>query len=111
MSTKLIVLYYILTMVFNIFMPCLNYWHKWIIELINCENKDRNSIINIIPKIICEFDCLQIITVLHCLGGFLSSKNILKYTEAEFRQKVKLTVVATHHVFIAAANISASNVK
>lgn len=44
-------------------------------------------------------------------GGFLSSKNILKYTEAEFRKKVNLTVAATRRVFIAAANISASNVK
>lgn len=63
------------------------------------------------PKIICERDCLQIITISHCLGGFLSSTNILKYTEAEFRKKVNLTVAATHSVFIAAANISASNVK
>jgi len=48
---------------------------------------------------------------LHCIGGFLSSTNILKYTEAEFRKKANLTVVAAHRVFIAAANISASNIK
>ncbi|XP_026805980.1 DNA repair protein XRCC3 [Rhopalosiphum maidis] len=44
-------------------------------------------------------------------GGFLLSTNILKYTEAEFRKKVNLTVEATRRVYIAAANICASNVK
>ncbi|XP_060833369.1 DNA repair protein XRCC3 isoform X2 [Rhopalosiphum padi] len=44
-------------------------------------------------------------------GGFLLSTNILKYTEEEFRKKVNLTVEATRRVYIAAANISASNVK
>jgi hypothetical protein len=51
------------------------------------------------------------ITIFHCLGGFLLSTNILKYTEEEFRKKVNLTVEATRRVYIAAANISASNVK
>uniref|UniRef100_A0A2H8TFD2 DNA repair protein XRCC3 n=1 Tax=Melanaphis sacchari TaxID=742174 RepID=A0A2H8TFD2_9HEMI len=44
-------------------------------------------------------------------GGFLLSTNILKYTETEFRKKVNLTVEATRRVFIAAANITVSNVK
>lgn len=57
------------------------------------------------------YDCLQMITVFYCLGGFLLSTNILKYTEEEFRKKVNLTVEATRRVYIAAANISASNVK
>jgi DNA-repair protein XRCC3 len=44
-------------------------------------------------------------------GNFLTTKEIFKYTEVEFRKKANLTAAAAHHVFIKAATLSAENIK
>lgn len=47
----------------------------------------------------------------HVSGGFLTTKDIFKYTEVELRKKANLTAKAARQVFIEAAKISVANIK